>query len=125
MSTALPGDEAGILLLHNPRCSKSRAALALLQEAGVAFSERRYLDEPLSRDELAELRRRLGRPAAEWVRRGEDAYAAAGLGPDADEAAVLDAMAAQPILMERPIVVRGPRAVVGRPPEAVRALLDT
>jgi arsenate reductase len=119
---SLPTDETP-LLLHNPRCSKSRAALALLEERGLPFVERRYLDEPLSREELDALRARLGRPPGEWVRKGEDAFAEAGLDASADEAAILDAMAAHPILIERPILVRGARAVVGRPPERVLELL--
>jgi arsenate reductase len=112
-----------IVLLHNPRCSKSRAALALLTERGVAFRERRYLDEPLTREELEDLRRRLGRPPGAWVRAGEGAYAEAGLDDGSPEAALLDAMAAHPILVERPIAIRGERAVVGRPPEKVLDLL--
>jgi arsenate reductase len=122
MPMALPrGDEP--LLLHNPRCSKSRAAHALLEERGVPFAERRYLDEPLSREELDELRARLARPAAEWARKGESAWGEAGLDADAEEAAILDAMSAHPILIERPILVRGDRAVVGRPPERILELL--
>jgi arsenate reductase len=120
---ALPDDDS-LLLLHNPRCSKSRAARALLEERGVAFRERRYLEQPLSRAELGELRRRLGRPAGQWLRRGEPACKEAGLAPDADEEAILDAMAAHPVLIERPIGVRGRRAVVGRPPEQILSLLD-
>jgi len=96
---------------------------ALLEERGVPFTERRYLEEPLGRDELDALRERLARPAGEWVRRGETTFEEAGLGADADEEAILDAMAAHPILIERPILVRGARAVVGRPPERVLALL--
>lgn len=119
---ALPEDDT-LLLLHNPRCSKSRAARSLLEERGVPFEERRYLDDPLSRAELDALRERLGRPPAEWVRRGEAAYAEHGLAADADDDALLDAMAASPLLVERPILVRGPRAVVGRPPEKVLELL--
>jgi arsenate reductase len=120
---SLPDSEEELLLLHNPRCSKSRAARTLLEERGASFRERRYLDEPLDRDELAELRRRLGRPVREWTRTGEAAWKEAGLGPDADEGALLDALAARPVLMERPILVRGRRAVVGRPPEQVLDLL--
>ncbi len=119
---SLPDDETP-LLLHNPRCSKSRAALALLEERGVSFALRPYLDEPLTRDELGVLRARLGRPANEWVRKGEDAFGEAGLDASSDDAALLDAMAAHPILIERPILVRGKRAVVGRPPENVLELL--
>ena len=66
------------VLIHNPRCSKSRAAKALLEERGANFELRLYLEDPLTRDELAELQRRLGRPAHEWVRRGEPAFAASG-----------------------------------------------
>jgi arsenate reductase (glutaredoxin) len=115
-------DDATLLLLHNPRCSKSRAARELLIAQGIHFVERRYLDDPLSRAELAALRERLGRPAHEWVRTGEAAYRDAGLSVNSSEAALLEAMAVHPILVERPIAVRGGRAVVGRPPEAVLAL---
>jgi arsenate reductase (glutaredoxin) len=120
--TPLPDGDA-LVLLHNPRCSKSRAAHALLTERGVVFAERRYLDDPLSRAELASLHERLSRPASEWVRSGEAEFAPSGLDASSDDAAVLDAMAAHPILVERPILVRGQRAVVGRPPERVLELL--
>ena len=119
----LPDDDATLLLLHNPRCSKSRAAKALLEERRARFGVRLYLEDPLSRAELAELRRRLDRPAREWTRRGEPAWAAADLGPASDDAAVLDALAKQPELLERPILVRGARAILGRPPERVLDLL--
>lgn len=119
---ALPEGEK-LLLLHNPRCSKSRAAKALLEERGADFALRLYLEEPLTRLELAELERRLGRPAREWIRRGEPAFAAAGLTAESEDPAVLDAIARHPELLERPILVRGRRAVVGRPPEQVLALL--
>jgi arsenate reductase len=112
-----------ITLLHNPRCSKSRAARALLEERGVAFEERRYLELPLTRGELVELRRKLGRPAREWARGGEAAWAEAGLDGSSSDDAILDAMARHPILLERPILVCGERAAVGRPLEALAALL--
>jgi arsenate reductase len=117
------GSGAEITLLHNPRCSKSRAARALLEERGVAFRERRYLDEPLSRAELEALAKRLGRPVGAWVRRGETAFAESGLSEEPSDAELLDAMVRHPILMERPIAIRGERAVVGRPPERVLDLL--
>jgi arsenate reductase (glutaredoxin) len=110
------------LLIHNPRCSKSRAAKTLLEERGVPFELRLYLEDPLTRAELGELRTRLGRPALEWTRRGEPAYAIAGLGPQSDDDAVLAAIAKHPELLERPILVRGDKAVVGRPPESVLEL---
>lgn len=112
----LPRDDTPVLL-HNPRCSKSRKLRELLEERGVAFQERLYLDQPLSRDELDDLAERLGRPAAEWVRKGEAAFGERGLGAGSSEAELLDAVAAEPILLERPILLRGERARVGRPPE--------
>ncbi len=120
---ALPNTDDEILLLHNPRCSKSRATKELLESKGVSFRERLYLDEPLSTEELVEVGRRLGLPLAKWVRRKEAAFAEAGLGDDAGEDALREAVASAPILMQRPIVVRGSRAALGRPPEAVLDLL--
>jgi arsenate reductase len=121
--SSLPDSDASFLLLHNPRCSKSRAARALLEARGVAFAERRYLDDPLSLAELYELAARLGRPPREWSRRGEEAWSSAGLADDASDDAILRAMAAHPVLIERPILVRGRRAAVGRPPERILDLL--
>ena len=118
----LPENDGQVLLLHNPRCSKSRATHALLEEKGIAFETREYLNAPLSREELDEVGRRLGRGPREWTRAKEAAWAEAGLDGDASDDAILDAVVAQPVLMERPIVVRGDRAAIGRPPEDVLAL---
>jgi len=120
----LPESDDEIVLLHNPSCSKSRAAKSLLEARGIAYTERRYLDDPLTREELAELRRRLDRPVREWVRRGERAFSEAGLDAGAGDEALIDAIASAPILLERPIVVRGAQARVGRPPTDVLELLD-
>ena len=120
---ALPGSDDELLLLHNPRCSKSRAALSLLEERGVELAVRCYLDEPLSREELADLRQRLGRPPAEWLRKREPAFAESGLAESASEEALLDLMVRAPSVIERPILVRGKRAAVGRPPEKLLELL--
>ncbi len=120
--TDLPESDSSFLLLHNPRCSKSRAARGLLESRGIDFAERRYLDDPLSLAELYELASRLGRPPREWARRGEDAWASIGLAGASDDA-ILQAMAAHPILIERPILIRGRRAIVGRPPERILDLL--
>ena len=121
---ALPESNEQMVLLHNPRCSKSRATLALLEERGAKFELREYLSDPLSRDELASLGERLGRPPRQWVRDKEAAFSEAGLSGESSDDELLDAVAAHPILMERPILVRGQRAAVGRPPEDVVALLD-
>ncbi len=107
-----------LMLLHNPRCSKSRAALKLLEEHAADFTVRKYLDEPLSLDELRILKQKLGREPAEWIRWGQDE--AKGLDKDAPPMELLGAIAEHPILMERPILVRDDDAFVGRPdPEEV------
>lgn len=111
------------VFLHNPRCSKSRAALELVRESGIALPVREYLQDPLSLDELRRLVELLGvRPIA-IARRGEPQFAALGLGDATPDDEVLRAMAEHPILVERPIVVHDGRAVVGRPPERVREIL--
>jgi len=109
---------------HNARCSKSRAACALLQERGLALEVVEYLKTPPSRAELAGLLRKLGATAESLVRKGEDIYKSDYQGRELDEEAWLDALVAHPILIERPIVVRGERAVVARPPEKVLSLLQ-
>jgi arsenate reductase len=111
------------VFLHNPRCSKSRAALELVRDAGVELPVREYLREPLSIDELRGIVGLLGVRPIEIVRRGEPQFAALGLGDATADEEVLRAMAEYPILIERPIVVRGGRAVVGRPAELVREIL--
>lgn len=119
----LPESDTELLLLHNPRCSKSRRVKALLEERDLEFTERRYLDEPLDADELRDLAGRLGRPLAEWTRRKEAAFTEAGLSEESSAEELVAAVAAHPLLMERPILVRGGRARVGRPPEDVLELL--
>ena len=111
-------------IFHNPRCSKSRQTLALLEQHGVAPEVVLYLDTPPNRDELEALLRKLGKSPQEVVRRGEDEYKAAGLDRSSSDEAVVSAMVKHPRLIERPIVVRGDRAVLGRPPENVLELLD-
>ena len=111
-------------LYHNPRCSKSRAALALLQERGVEPELVLYLQTPPTAAELKALLGKLGLTAAELVRSKEAAYRERGLGKSSSEAELLAAMAEEPKLIERPILVCGERAVIGRPPENVLELLD-
>jgi arsenate reductase (glutaredoxin) len=111
------------VFLHNPRCSKSRATLELVREAGVELPVREYLRDPLSVDELRQIVKMLGVRPIDIVRHGEPPYAALGLSDSTPDDEVLRAMAENPILIERPIIVRDGRAVVGRPPEKVRAIL--
>ncbi len=112
-----------LILYHNPRCRKSREALELLQSRNVPLQVVEYLKQPLTLEELRNLRKKLGLPPSAWVRKGEKEYKAAGLSGDSSEEEILRAMAQFPILMERPIVVRGNKAVVGRPPERVLELV--
>ena len=121
---ALPTSDDEILLLHNPNCSKSRATLGLLEERGVTFETRHYLENPLGREELADLGQRLGRPALEFTRKGQSEFVDAGLDTSSSADEIFTAMVASPILLERPILIRGTRAAIGRPPEDVLQLLD-
>lgn len=112
-------------LYHNPRCSKSRGALALLQERGIDARIVPYLEQPPSIDELRHLLGMLGLAPRELMRKGEAEYAELGLDdPSLGDDALIQAMHAHPRLIERPIFVNGDRAVVGRPPERVLELLD-
>lgn len=114
----------GPLLLHNPRCSKSRAALALLEEQGVAPRIVDYLETPIDAAGIRRLLVLLGIPARDLLRKGEKEYVALGLNdPAIGEDELVAAMAAHPRLIERPIFVDGERAVIGRPPERVLELL--
>ena len=114
-----------IRLLHNPRCSKSREALALLRAHGVEPEVVEYLKQPLSAAEIDRLLTVLGMEPRQLIRRGEAVYKELGLDdPGLSRAALIKAMANQPILIERPVAMRGERAVLGRPPEKVLELLD-
>jgi len=107
-----------LTLYHNPRCSKSRAALQLLEERGLAPTIVRYLDTPFDAEQLRQLLGKLGVGARQVLRRGEEQYKALGLdNPALDEAQLIDAMVAHPTLIERPILVAGDKAVIGRPVE--------
>lgn len=112
-----------ITIWHNPRCSKSRAALALLQEAGAPPILRLYLDDPPTLAELRAARAALGLKAVDMMRPDEALFGKLGLSRDDPDDTLLRAMADHPGLIERPIVIAGARAVIGRPPERVRALL--
>jgi len=110
-------------IYHNPRCSKSRATLALLAERRVETEIVDYLTNPPSRETLARLLRKLGQPAITLVRTGDPEFAEyAGRKLDDDE--ILDLLVTLPRLLQRPIVEIGARARIGRPPEQVLELLE-
>ena len=109
-----------VTLLHNPRCSKSRQTLALLQEKGIEPDVREYLKDPLNELELKALLTKLGLDASSLVRMKENEFTLAGLNKStSSEQDFIMAMAQYPKLMERPIVIQGDQARIGRPPEQV------
>lgn len=113
-----------VRIYHNNRCSKSRATLALLEERGTAVEVVNYLDTPPSAAELTHLLKQLGMTARQLLRTGEAEYQALGLdNPALADTALIAAMVAHPRLIERPIVVANGKAALGRPPEAVLAIL--
>jgi arsenate reductase (glutaredoxin) len=126
MRAAIPGDTPeppGFSVWFNPTCSKCRTVQGILTEKGIEADYVRYLEQAPSREQIEAVLTMLGTddPRA-IIRTGEAVYQELGLA-GADRDALLDAMVANPILIERPIVIRGERAVVGRPPENVLDLL--
>jgi arsenate reductase len=115
-----------VTMIHNPRCSKSRASLQLLQDNGIEPDLVLYLDNPLTEQQLAEIVAKLGIAPKELIRFGEGTARELGLSPldQRNDMEWLALMANHPILIERPIVIRDDRAIVGRPPEKVLRLLD-
>jgi arsenate reductase len=117
-------DAMSLKIYHNPRCSKSRQTLALLEERGLEPEVIEYLKTPPSEAELDRILKMLGREPRELMRKKEAEYAEAGLDDESlDRAALIAAMVEHPKVIERPIVVHGKRAAVGRPPEAVLDIL--
>lgn len=115
-----------VTIYHNPRCSKSRATLALLEERGIEPRIVRYLETPPSAGELKRVLEALGIAPRALLRTGEPEYRELDLGrASLDDAALIEAMVTHPKLIERPIVISGGRARIGRPPEAVLEILET
>jgi arsenate reductase (glutaredoxin) len=113
-----------VTIYHNPRCSKSRQTLALLEEQGLAPRIVEYLKTPPAAAELKAILKKLGLKPRDLMRQGEPRYAELGLkDSDVDDDTLIELMVANPILIERPIVVRGTRAALGRPPEKVLEIL--
>jgi len=110
-------------IYHNPRCTKSRATLALLREHGVEPKIIEYLQTPPTAAQLKAIIGKLGIAPEELVRKGEDIYKTNYAGTKLTDVQWIDAMVSHPILIERPIVVSGNHAVIGRPPESVIPLL--
>jgi len=116
--------DGSVVIYHNPACSKSRATLALIQASGIQPRVVEYLKTPPSVGELQTIVQKLDIPPVALVRTGEAVYKEKYLGKQMSDAQWIAAMAADPVLIERPIVVRGDAAVIGRPPENVQRLLS-
>ena len=112
-----------VTLWHNPRCSKSRNAAALLEEKGIDAEVVKYLDTPPTKEELKTLLSQLGMSARELMRTKEDVYKELNLKEVEDEEKLIEAMVANPKLIERPIVIKDGKAVIGRPIENIVELL--
>lgn len=110
-------------IYHNPRCTKSRETLALIQAHGIEPEIIEYLKTPPSPEELAALIKMLGITAEQLLRKGEAVYKDSFKGKTLSEKAWIEAMCANPKLIERPIVVSNGKAVLGRPPQNVETLL--
>lgn len=111
-------------ILHNPRCSKSRQALALIKQHGIEPTVVRYLETPPTVDELINILERLGMKPRELMRKDEATYRELKLDdPQRSDEALIAAMIDHPILIERPIVVTSEKAIIGRPPEAILDLV--
>lgn len=112
-----------ITIWHNPRCSKSRQTLALLQENGHAPKVRLYLEDAPNEAEIRDTLAKLNLPAIKLTRTNEAEFKAAGLSKSSEDSDLIAAMASTPKLIERPIVFAKNRAAIGRPPEAVLDIL--
>lgn len=113
-----------VTIFHNPRCSKSRQTLALIEEQGINPEIREYLKDVPSTDELEQVLRSLGISARQLLRKNEDAYKENNLSnPELTDAEIIKIMVANPKLIERPIVLKEGQARIGRPPESVLEIL--
>ena len=112
-----------VTIFHNPRCGKSRDTLALIEERGIRPEIVEYLKTPPTKDELRAILKKLGMKPEQIVRKGEAVYKERYAGRTLDAEQWLAALQENPILIERPIVVVGDNAVIGRPPENVARLL--
>jgi arsenate reductase (glutaredoxin) len=111
-------------IYHNPRCTKSRATLDLLRQRGIEPAVVVYLETPPTAAELRAIVTKLGIEPEQLVRKGEDVYKSKYAGKALSDEQWIKAMVDDPVLIERPIVVQGERAVIGRPPANVEPLLS-
>lgn len=116
-------ENEGIVVWHNPRCTKSRNAIKYLDEKGVAYTVRRYLDDVPSEEELREILKKLKISPREWIRSKEKLYRELHL-KEVEEEKLIEVMAEHPRLIERPVVIYGDKAVVARPETKIDEILS-
>jgi len=114
-----------ITIWHNPRCSKSRIALALLEQRGVEPTQVKYLETPPTENEIRHVLSLLGVSAIDLMRRDEATFKELNLSSDTPEDELISAMTNHPIVIERPVIISATQAVIGRPPENALTLLKT
>ena len=115
-----------IQIWHNPRCSKSREAVKISEEVGVKSDIVKYLEEKPNKEQLKKVLKMLGFASArEWMRTKEDIYKELDLKNVEDEEALLDAMVENPKLIERPVIIKGEKAIIGRPTEIIADFLKS
>ncbi|MGE4382706.1 MAG: arsenate reductase (glutaredoxin) [Arcobacter sp.] len=112
-----------IKIWHNPKCSKSRNAMTLLEEKGISTDVVKYLETTPSKEELKDVLKKLNMKASELLRTGEDIYKELNLKNVNDEEKLIEIMVENPILIERPIIIKGDIAVIARPIENLEELL--
>ncbi|MDM5270995.1 arsenate reductase (glutaredoxin) [Sulfurovum sp. zt1-1] len=115
---------ANVTIWHNPRCSKSRDTFNLLEEKGIDAEVIKYLDTPPTKEELKDVLKMLGIAPRELMRTKEDVYKELNLAEEKNDEKLIEAMVANPKLIERPIVIKDGKAVIGRPLEKVIELIS-
>ena len=113
-----------LTLMHNPRCSKSREALKILEENGIDAEIVKYLETPPTKEDIKNILKMLGINARDLMRTKEDIYKELDLKNEHDEEKLLDAMVENPRLIERPIIIKGDKAIIARPPEKAKEFLE-
>lgn len=112
-----------IQIWHNPKCSKSRAAMELLENKNIDASVVKYLEQTPTKEQLIDVLKKLNMKASQLLRTGEDVYKELNLKDENDEEKIIEAMVKNPILIERPIIIKGNCAVIARPIENLEELL--
>ncbi|WP_338733730.1 arsenate reductase (glutaredoxin) [Mangrovimonas cancribranchiae] len=112
-----------ITIYHNPRCSKSREGLSILENSGKEFKVVKYLNDVPTEEELTQIIKKLGITPIDLIRKNEAIWKSDYKGKELSDDALIKAMVTNPKLIERPIVINGDKAVVGRPPENIKTII--